>query len=340
MAELIPATLQSISLAGTFNRVNSQILQAATNLASRNDLTDKEIDVVLARVVVIHGIKTLPSTEVADLCLNAWETKYKFSMNKDELVLAFELNVKGDFKIKSGSEVLHSINHYQCLSVEFFCAVLNQYLSERDEAIKKLNAARKAEEDKQRKPAVDTTVKEMESIIGDYQRYHEGGYVYFSPENQFHPSIDFLLSTKLDTLSEMFDVDLSEDNISKQRERARRIILRNLNRDKRDRTGMGISYKKNVNSEDGDAQDNAPIESDPDRKPNAMLAIANQYVRIKEGKLITEGDEALIQQQVRRLLYLQVIDKYLLKEGDTLESNEFVNHIRENILLYQQNKQS
>ena len=131
LEDSLPTKLKSSSLISKLNRVNQQIL-----LAKESDegvLGKMEFKKLVVRVVAMHGIKELPSKEIMALCYDSWLSKFSLQMKVQELHLAFEMNVNGDFNIKEKGEVVsRKVNHYQCFSREFFCDVLNQYLSERD----------------------------------------------------------------------------------------------------------------------------------------------------------------------------------------------------------------
>lgn len=310
MAEFLPINLKTSSAVSKLDSVTRSIVTTSQN---KSVLTIEGLRDVTAGVVTLHGLKDVPDQITMALCFKAWEDKFSFRMNKQELTLAFEMNVRGDFTIERNGKIEHSINIFQCFTVEFFCSVLNQYLTEKDTAVKKVRALEKREE--QNAPLTkqpDLTIDIFEAIVDDYKAYHLGGYVYTSPDKQFPTHNKFPTNSKFTLLGEIYDMDISERNVIKLREVAQRILLRELQRKKQ--------TLPKINEAHGGAE----------------LSLVHQIARIKAGKLINKEDEDLIQIHVKRLLYLQLIDAYKLHDGQIIDDNEFVKHVKENMEIYKQ----
>ncbi len=235
-------------------------------------------------------------------------------MTKHEMYLAFEMNVNGDYNVKAGTETLSRINHYQCFSVEFFCDVLNQYLKERVSFNKKMEQEkeRQKEEATKKLPAPDLTVQLFEMLLTDYKKYHTEQVDLFSPDNNFETHIGFTTAAKLELVNELYNISLDEDNIAKLREHAKRIVIRMLHNKKR-----GYDKRKLF---------------------GVVVSIEHQVSRLKTGKLLNIEDESMIQQQVTRLLYMQVLAVLMPAPNQNIDDTEFVKCVRENIELYKQSK--
>ena len=303
---MVKTTSPDISWGKKLGRLNSQIVEA--HQKENTALTIEELRMIFAKVSVMHGLKALPDDMTTQLCLTSWEDKYAPIMNKQELNLAFLMNVNGDYSIETNSGYEQRVNHYQCFSVEFFCSVLNQYTKEKDRALVKLRQVQKANETETVAPP-DMTEDIFLAIIEDYIEYHKGKFVYYSHDRQFETHKTFNTLAKLELLSAIFSLELSEANIIKLRGYSQGITLADLRAKKATATSKG-----------------------------AILSLANQITRIKTAKMILKEDEDLIQVGVKRLLYLQVIDSYKPVEGQKKSENEFIRHVKENIQLYKQNK--
>ena len=272
---------------------------------------------LVLRVVAMHGIKELPAKVIMALCYESWQTKFAPQMTVPELHLAFEMNVNGDFNIKaSGGEVIHKVNHFQCFSREFFCDVLNQYLSERVQANRQIEKLKKELEEQEQKKLLppDITLTTFNAIIEDYKEFHGQGYEVFSPTREFDTSKNYPTSTKLELIHEVYNINISEDNITMLRSRAKEFVLRALHK------------KKEYKNKGGDKE----------RVFGGTISIEHQISRIKEGKLLNLEDEILIQAYVNRLLYIQLIA--LEKPAGEIEESSFIKHIKENIEIHLQNK--
>jgi hypothetical protein len=266
-------------------------------------LTIEELDIIVFKVCAESGIKELPNAAMVDLCLKSWNDKFASQMNKAELSLAFEMNINGDFNIKSGGEQRSRINHYQCFSREYFCDVLNQYLQEKAEANKKISQLRSQEEELAL-PKPDVIPEIFEAIISDYVSFHQGGYELFSTEREFVTHLRFPTTTKLKLLSEIYEISLTTENIVNLRDQAGLRLIKELNKRK---NRSALSY-------------------------GALVSISHQIARIKSGKLLTQQDEAEVQAHVDRLLYTQSLSS-IPPDAD------FVSHVRENIEIYRKQKQ-
>jgi hypothetical protein len=311
LAELVPSKLTNSSLISKLSLVHQDIV----NTVKKEDdaLTKVELKTLVVRVVAQHGIKELPAKEIMALCFESWNSRFVTKMNKKELFLAFEMNVNGDFNFKENGEVKRRVNHYNNFSREFFCDVLNQYLSEKEVAHGKYAALRLAEEKEQAAVPVnapDVTVEILRALIQDFKAYHTEGLSYSHPENSFHTSSGFPTDTKLEMLGELFDIDISEDKLTGLRELAARRLIRSL-----------IKKRAEI----------------PTSKMGAALEISHQIARIKTGKLITDKDEILLQGIVKQLLCMQVFDNMKPERDVPIEDSVFVMHIKENITLYNKN---
>ena len=281
------------------------------------ELGKLEFKKLVLRVVAMHGIKELPAKVIMALCYESWLTKFAPQMTVAELHLAFEMNVNGDFSIKgSGGEIIHKVNHFQCFSREFFCDVLNQYLSERVQTNKQIDKLKKEFDEQEQKKLLppDVTLMTFEAIMEDYKEFHGQGYEAFSPTKEFDTAKNYPTSSKLELLYQVYDINISEENVDMLRGRAKDFVLRALHK-KKEYKGKG---------------------SDKERVFGMTISIEHQISRIKEGKLLNIEDEILIQAYVNRLLYMQIIS--LEKPDAEIEESSFIKHIKENIQIYLQNK--
>ena len=310
MDALVPKTSINSSLTKKLAVAHQEIVTAAE--AGKGDLTKIELKNLIVRVVAMHGIKELPSKEIMALCFDSWETRFSHRMNKQELFLAFEMNVNGDFEFQANGQTVHRVNHYNNFSREFFCDVLIQYLSEKNAAQKKLAELSRLDERVQAVAAApDVTVSVLEAIMADFRTFHAQGLPYSSPANQFATNMLFPTNVKLEMINEIMEVELTEKRIDALRQLATRALIRSLTRQRSEvpKDKMGIA-----------------------------LEITHKLARVKSGKMITEKDEELLQTIVKQLLYMQVLDSWKPKGEETLESCEFIQHIQENISLYNKTK--
>lgn len=309
MGDLLPTELTSSSLSSNLSGLHGKILHAKESTGSV--LTKLELKQLAVRITGMHGIKELPSKEIMALCYDSWLTKFSQKMNKEELYLAFEMNVNGDFEFKLNGEIHHRINHYQCFSREFFCDVLNQYLKEKVLVNKRISDLRNADDKKALSPP-DPTPRIFEAIIADYKDFHEQGYDVFSMDKPFETHKLFPTAVKLDLLNMIYDINISEKNIIKLREHAKNIVIRNLTKKKN-----MFAYNKRF---------------------GVVVSVEHQLARVKAGKLLNQQDEDLIQAEVSRLLYVQSISAMKPDAGEQIEQSVFVRHVKENIDIYHKNK--
>ena len=76
------------------------------------------------------------------------------------------------------------------------------------------------------------------------------------------------------------------------------------------------------------------------RNFGAITSLVNQIARLRSGGVITDSDEKEIQFEVKRLMYHEILalHKPDTEKGESLEDCNFVNHIKENISIHQNNK--
>jgi hypothetical protein len=268
----LPAT----SIGGRIRSIHTQIQEAKSEQA--DELTAEELDRIALKVCVECGIKDagIPSVEVIDLCLKSWQDKFQARMNKHELRLAFELNVNGDLKDK--------VNHYQCFSREYFCDVLNLYLQKKAE----VNVTQPKTEEQSSLPPADMSRTLFEDLISDRETVAKGAI-----------SKRHTVMARLELMSEMFDVPISEEQISKYRAVAITEILG---------TVCKAKHEARVN-----------------KKFGKEMELTHQIERLKSRKLLTEKDEALIQFEVTKLLYCNALMLYT--------ESEFTSHVQQNMSL-------
>ena len=207
-------------------------------------------------------------------------------MNQKELELAFELNLSGD---------IERVNHYQCFSVEFFCDVLNKYLQKKAEAIAK--STQQLAEPKPEAP-VNMTPKMLANILKDFETLNH-------PDATVRDQLlsgSFATVSKLNLLSKIIEIDISETRITDLREKARWNLVRELSAKK---------AKLNEN------------------KFGAAVSLGHQIARLKAGKLITQTDEDHLQTEVTRLIYIQTLQLIKPSPGQDFENCVFVRAVRE-----------
>lgn len=191
MDELVRTTSMT-SLAAKVNSAFALINEKKK--IEKTGISIEELRIIIGRVIALCGIKETPSQEIASTCLRMFEEKFAISMNKHELALAFDLNIRGDLEKK--------VEHYQCFSVEYFCEVLNEYRK------KKIQAKAHEEKKEEEKIAPTDVSKEiLQNIVDDYVSHH----------TKEKSEIKFPISFRLEMLSKMFDVDTSVENIEKLR---------------------------------------------------------------------------------------------------------------------------
>lgn len=196
-------------------------------------------------------------------------------MNKQELALAFEMNVNGDFEPK--------IEHFQCFSRDYFCSILNEYLKKKREA----NTRHREPEDTSLLPSPDFQNNLMRALIHDRQNLASGTAI---TDTQ-------TLSARLNLLSELFEVTYGEDTIQAYRIKAATEVIRELAKKKNEARGL--------------------------QKFGREIELTNQIARIKAQKLITDQDEAKIQAEVMRMLYVDQLMRW--------NEAEFVQHVESQI---------
>lgn len=211
MDELMQTT-SKISLTGKIN--NAFALINAKKQIEKTGISLDELRIIIARVIAACGIKEIPSQEIVNLCLQMFNDKFAISMNKHEVALAFDLNIRGDFDKK--------IEHYQCFSVEYFCDVLNEY--------RKKKIAAKAYEEKleEEKKVVDVSNQILQAIIDDFIAHHS------KQEMRFN----FPILIKIETLDKLFDVDASVENIENLRPIAAVNVWRQLAKKKHESASL------------------------------------------------------------------------------------------------------
>lgn len=234
--------------------MHNQIM--AAKIQPQKSLTADDLDRLAIKICAETGIKNLPEAIIIDSCLKSWEDKFSSQMNQHELLLAFEMNINGD--------LLPKIEHYQCFSRDYFCAICNKYLEARQLSLQK---NKKPEPDVKQLKEANHDYLLMQDIIQDKLNVTEGKPI---TEN-------FTIRERVNLLAEMFDVNVSEKQIEDYRTCAASTITASLAKKKHDARALN--------------------------KFGAEIELANQIARIKTGKLITDADENLIQSEVLRLVY-------------------------------------
>ncbi|MDB5281142.1 MAG: hypothetical protein JWO06_217 [Bacteroidota bacterium] len=249
-------------------------------------LSSEELLRQVGIICVSCGIKDLPPKPILLLCLKFWNERYASQLNPKELELAFELNLCGEY----GND---KVNHYQVFSVEFFCSVLNKYL---DKKAQVLSTATKALPETNLLNQPDMKEQLLNDILKDFKTSNTDATV--KDEQQV-----FNISAKLNLLSKIFKIDISESSITELREKARWLLVRQL-----------VAKKTALN--------NRP------NKFGAVTSITHQLTRLKTGKLLTESDEDQLQYEVNRLLYIQTLLQHKPLVPQTTSDCDFVNEIQ------------
>ena len=210
------------------------------------------MDYIIARVAVSCGLKeeNLPSSEISLMCAEKYQMKYAKQMNKQEAILAFDLNIQGDLNKK--------IEHYQQFTVEFFCSVLNAYLEKRQQVV--MENSRKTELAKESAEKKNMDAEIMQDIIADYVHFytHELGEARQGA---------FALSMKMEIANLLFDFDLSEENIKALREKAKNEVLREEAKKK---------YASNINKKFG--AEVAAVHRISRIKENKLLTVEDEKI--------------------------------------------------------------
>ena len=275
MNQTLPNTLTA-----TLTGVNQKIAFAKDH--PKNDLKAADLSRLAGIWCISHGIKDLPAKEVILLCLKFWNEKYSTRLNQKEIELAFELNISGD---------IEKVNHYNCFSVEFFCSVLNNFLVKKAEFITQ-----------QSKVAIEGTspIDVTEAIFADI--IHDFKILVDTPDKVELPIGQFALKAKLEYLSKIVEIDLSEARMVDLREKGRWILVREL-----------MAKKTAL----------------PPEKFGASISYSHAIARIKQGKLITQADEDNLQYQVSCLLYRFELLKWQPIPEETIDDCVFVRAVKE-----------
>lgn len=169
------------------------------------ELTAEELDRIALKICVECGIKDsgIPSEEMVDMCLKSWQEHFSGQMNKAEIALAFDMNVNGEFSKK--------IEHFQCFSREYFCDVLNAYLTRKKQV---LSSMPKEEDSEKVKVDFDLAKVAMECLIFDRENISEG---------KLSESIP--VKEKLEWLNSLFELDITEDQVKNYRKISTSLIL-------------------------------------------------------------------------------------------------------------------
>lgn len=212
MAELIGKEQQSSSLNSQIKGFHSKLL--AVKDEPKIALTEQEFRLIILKVTAMHGIKEsgLPSKEIVGLCMKSWEEKFSMHMNKQELQLAFEMNINGDF--------IKKVEHYQQFSREFFCDVLLQYLQKKQETISK--SGQKVSIELQSEGREDFHIVLMKALIADRENISSGQDI----------TIHCTVFDRLDMMEALFPITINESTIEAYRKNAVQTILGNLSKKK------------------------------------------------------------------------------------------------------------
>lgn len=272
------------SLLSKISSAHNKII--ATSEIPKDAMELIELKQIMLRVAIFCGIKeeNIPSKEVAQICLDIFHEKYISKMNKQEIMLAFEMNIKGELEQMIGGVLKRKVEHFQCFSVEYFCEVLNWYLEIKRGAIIKRNNNTKQEILSLEAPSALSDM--LTDMVNDFRFYFNQ-----LPERGV---VQFSLSTKIELMAQMFTINVSEENIAKLRSKARDAVLRNLYSQKQEARKL--------------------------QKFGAEMSLIHQITRLKNNKLLTQMDEKLIQTEVNVLLYHQTFARY---EGDFIEHINF-----------------
>ena len=268
-----------------------------------------------------------PDMDTMDICEAVWHSKYKHMMNPQELRLAFMMNIRGEL----GEEKI-KLTNFQFFSVDFFTDVLNAYLKERQATYKQQQAEleKMAAQNNKALPKPDKTTEVLERIILDFKIYHAIERELFKTDYEFASHDGFAVQTKIEYMDKMFEINTEVGHLIQLREVAAKWVLRNL--------AAKISELRSLSTKSASAgdSDDAPQSS----SFGAISQLANQIARIQSGKLLNDADEKLIQHQVRRLLYIELLflNKPDEAKGETLNDCAFVNLLNENITLFKNKK--
>lgn len=161
----------------------------------------------------MHGIKGTPSDEIVGLCMKGWIDKYQLHMNKQELQLAFDLNILGELPKK--------VEHYQCFSLEFFANVCNEYLEQKKHVNQKAQQLQQ-QQPRAALPPVDMTRQLITAILADFKLICTDTPVEGYNYQQYH------ISGRLEMLGQLVEITLNEPQIADLRERAKTLVLNRL----------------------------------------------------------------------------------------------------------------
>lgn len=134
-------------------------------------------------------------------------------MNLQEMKLAFEMNVNGDFPNK--------VEHYQAFSRDYFCNVLNRYIQQKQVVLMK-EAKMPKNEHQSIAPPDNYSEKILLDIIQDRINSGSG-----SPLTESVP-----IATRFEMLCSMFEVNYGEKTIAGYRINACDELLRELTKKK------------------------------------------------------------------------------------------------------------
>ncbi len=281
------------SLQGKVATVSNKIAFAKS--VEKKELAVEELRKLIGLMCVSHGIKELPDGASVLIMLKTWNEKFSAFMNQQELQLAFELNMVGDLRHEFNDKQIDRIEHYQCFSVEFFAGVCNAYLKKRSEINTKIVPA---EEKQEALPQGNIAKTVLEAILYDFMALHGS--------NPTGNTSRLPMALKVEYLNIITTIKTTVENIARLRPIAVSNVIRSLS-----------AKRNNINHRE--------------MKFGAVTAITHQIARLTTDKLITQGDEDLIQAEVSSLLYFETLESWSPLKNEPIEECEFVKHVKENI---------